>query len=369
MQQSHFINENQQRKENKGVEHIKEENRANVAKYNAIRLNPDMFKNNSVAVIHNEEDNFEEASHLHIITSNIQGGNYLKMLNQTAGQNYIKKAYDKAVLDTLKLKPQDYIPKCDRLSEEEKNQLEIEDKQQFEKRMKNNPQYISSEKKKGGRRRRKPSKPQHIARQEEWQRKTKLAQKKINQVPEAQERIDKANELQRQRKAEQEALSAAEAAKSNVLNEVAAAETKKAAAVKKTKLAQKELKRINTKIRNNQEWLYNIIQSDVVQDRIANLRSISKSTLDFYRDVKEFIDDLLKENNAYKKEIEKKNPNWLKRQTAKKTQEEEKRKERLKSQKSIKNEFTEEIEIDEPENEKPTQKQTFTQRVKNRMGL
>lgn len=139
--------------------------------------------------------------------------------------------------------------------------------------------------------------------------------------------------------------------------------------MKKTKLAQKELKRINTKIRNNQEWLYNIIQSDVVQDRIANLRSISKSTLDFYRDVKEFIDDLLKENNAYKKEIEKKNPNWLKRQTAKKIQEEEKRKERLKSQKSIKNEFTEEIEIDEPENEKPTQKQTFTQRVKNRMGL
>lgn len=93
--------------------------------------------------------------------------------------------------------------------------------------MKKNPQYISSEKKKGGRRRRKPSKPQHIARQEEWQRKTKLAQKKINQVPEAQERIDKANELQRQRKAEQEALSAAEAAKSNVLSEVAAAETKK----------------------------------------------------------------------------------------------------------------------------------------------
>lgn len=115
-----FINENQQRKENEGLDHIKEKNRANIAKYNAIRLDPETFKNNSVAVVHNEEDNFEESSHLHIITSNIQDGNYLKMLNQTAGQNYIKKAYDKAILDTLKLKPQDYIPKCDRLDEEEK---------------------------------------------------------------------------------------------------------------------------------------------------------------------------------------------------------------------------------------------------------
>lgn len=356
-----FINENQQRKENEGLDHIKEKNRANIAKYNAIRLDPETFKNNSVAVVHNEEDNFEESSHLHIITSNIQNGNYLKMLNQTAGQNYIKKAYDKAILDTLKLKPQDYIPKCDRLDEEEKNKLDIEDKQQFEERMKNNPQYKTSEKKKGGRRRRKPPKPQHIARQEEWKRKTNQAQKKIDQVPEAQERINRANELQSQRKAEQEALRAAEAAKSNVLSEVAAAETKKAATVKKTKLAQKELKRINTKIRNNQEWLYNIIQSDVVQDRIANLRSISKSTLDFYRDVKEFMNDLLKENDAYKKEIEKKNPNWLKRQAAQKIKEEEKRMERLKAQKSIKNEFTEEIEIDEPEieNPKPSLKQRF----------
>lgn len=358
-----FINENQQRKENEGLDHIKEKNRANIAKYNAIRLDPETFKNNSVAVVHNEEDNFEESSHLHIITSNIQNGNYLKMLNQTAGQNYIKKAYDKAILDTLKLKPQDYIPKCDRLDEEEKNKLDIEDKQQFEERMKNNPQYKTSEKKKGGRRRRKPPKPQHIARQEEWKRKTNQAQKKIDQVPEAQERINRANELQSQRKAEQEALRAAEAAKSNVLSEVAAAETKKAATVKKTKLAQKELKRINTKIRNNQEWLYNIIQSDVVQDRIANLRSISKSTLDFYRDVKEFMNDLLKENDAYKKEIEKKNPNWLKRQAAQKIKEEEKRMERLKAQKSIKNEFTEEIEIDEPEIENP--KSSLKQRFFN----
>lgn len=93
--------------------------------------------------------------------------------------------------------------------------------------MKNNPQYKTSEKKKGGRRRRKPPKPQHIARQEEWKRKTNQAQKKIDQVPEAQERINRANELQSQRKAEQEALRAAEAAKSNVLSEVAAAETKK----------------------------------------------------------------------------------------------------------------------------------------------
>jgi len=370
-----FINENQQRKEKKGIGHIKEENRSNIKKYNAIRLNPDVFKSNSVAVVHNEEDNFEESSHLHIITSNIQDGNYLKMLNQTAGQNYIKKAYDKAVLDTLKLKPQDYIPKCDRLSKEENNQLELEDKQQFEERMKDNPQYKTSEKKKGGRRRHRPSKPQHIARQEEWNRKSNQAQKKIDQVPEAQERIDKANELQRQRKAEETALNAAETAKNTALGEAAAAETKKAAAVKKTKLAQKELKRINTKIRNNQEWLYNIIQSDVVQDQIANLRSAKSSTLDFYRDVKEFMSDLLNENDEYKKEVEKKNPNWLKRQTAKKLKEEEKRQEQLKAQKTIQNEFTEKIELKDEydlgaEIDKPTltPKPTLYQRVKRGFG-
>lgn len=367
-----FINENQQRKENKGVEHIKEENRANIEKYNAIRLDPDMFKNNSVAVVHNEEDNFEEASHLHIITSNIQGGNYLKMLNQTAGQNYIKKAYDKAVLDILKLKPQDYIPKCDRLSEEEKNQLELEDKQQFEERMKDNPQYTTSEKKKGGRRRRRPSKPQHIARKDEFKRKRGEAQKIVDRVPNAKKVIELSNEKIETANKAIKIKKSMKVKLTNIKKEIETAKSEKEEAIKKSLKAKKELKSINKKIRNNQEWLYNIIQSDVVKDQIANLRSMKKSTLDFYRDVKDFMDDLLNENEEYKKEVEKKNPNWLKRQTAKKLKEEEQRQAQLKAQKAVRNEFTEEIELEEDfevEIEKPMPKPSLYQRAKNRMGF
>ncbi|WP_017189352.1 hypothetical protein [Vibrio harveyi] len=392
-----FINENQQKKENKGLDHIKEKNRANIAKYNAIRLDPEMFKSNSVAVVHNEEDNFEEASHLHIITSNIQNGNYLKMLNQTAGQNYIKKAYDKAIFDTLKLKPQDYIPKCDRLSEEEKNQLEIEDKRQFEARMKDNPKYTSSEKKKGGRRRRKPPKPQHIARQEEWKRKTNQAQKKIDQVPEAQERINRANELQSQRKSEQEALRAAEAAKSNVLSEVSAAKKEHSKVVAKTQKviakrkanskeiqsSKKRLNEINKQIQQNESWFVNFVKSEPIQEYLNGVRQYFEKGFNFklYQEVTDFLRNLNKSNEKMINKIKEHNPDWLREQ-------EEKAK-RIAEEKRIKYEnrfkggvFEEDIELDDikeevnkkieqenKEKEKEKEKETLTQRVKKKIGF
>lgn len=386
-----FINKNQQRKENEGLDHIKEKNRANIAKYNAIRLDPEMFKNNSVAVVHNEEDNFEESSHLHIITSNIQNGNYLKMLNQTAGQNYIKKAYDKAIFDTLKLKPQDYIPKCDRLDEEEKNKLDLEDKQQFEERMKNNPQYKTSEKKKGGRRRRKPPKPQHIARQEEWQRKTNQAQKKIDQVPEAQERINRANELQSQRKAEQEALRAAEAAKSNVLSEVSAAKKEHSKVVAKTQKviakrkanskeiqsSKKRLNEINKQIQQNESWFVNFVNSEPIQEYLNSVRPLFEKGFNFklYQEVSGFFRGLESANKKMIDKIKSSNPKWLKEQEEKSKQIAEEK--RIKYENRFKGGvFEEDIELDDIKvevNKKIEQenkeKETLTQRVKKKFGF
>jgi len=163
-----FINDNQQRKEEIGFTGSNEKNRKNIEQYNALRLNPNVFKNNAVAVIHNEEKGQEKASHIHVIASNIQDGKYMKMLNQTAGQSFIKKAYDKAILDVLGLKPLDYIPKIDRLTDKEKEKLDLEDKEKFEKRMKNNSnKYKTSEKGKiGGRTRKRRTKPAYIAREE-----------------------------------------------------------------------------------------------------------------------------------------------------------------------------------------------------------
>lgn len=133
-----LINDNQARKEAKGYDHIKsEKNKADAMRYNAIRLDPETFKKNSFCALHNEEANHEKASHIHILTSNIQNGEYLKMLNQTAGQNYIKKAYDKAVLNVLKLKSADYTPKCDRVQNSLENKIADKiDEENFQKRKK-----------------------------------------------------------------------------------------------------------------------------------------------------------------------------------------------------------------------------------------
>ncbi|MBF4349633.1 hypothetical protein EAY19_26695, partial [Vibrio anguillarum] len=93
------------------------------------------------------------------------------LLNQTAGKNFIKKAYDNAILEILELKPQDYVPKMDRLSQDEKDKLDLEDKEQFEAR---------SPKNKGKRRRkRKPSKPAHISREESFENKKTNTVKKL----------------------------------------------------------------------------------------------------------------------------------------------------------------------------------------------
>ncbi|MBM5216783.1 hypothetical protein HYN70_24625 [Vibrio parahaemolyticus] len=292
-----LINENQQRKEDKGLDHVKKENRHNIAKYNSIRLNPETFKSNSVAVVHNEEDRYEKGSHVHIITSNIQNGEYLKMLNQTAGQNFIKQAYDKAVLDVLKLKPQDYIPKCDRLSEEEKEKLELEDKIQFEERMKSNPKYKTSEKgKKGGRRRRKPSKPQHIAREEEIQRKEQKADHKIEQMPKAQALIDKANAAKKDAKIE----------------------LKK---IKKKKLkAKKDLVEIKEQIEQNESWFVNFIKSEPIKKYIDSLRPIFAKgfNMKLYSEVSSFFSDLEMSNKKWLIKFEHPIQNGLKNKKKKK---------------------------------------------------
>jgi len=166
------INENQQRKEEIGFTGSNEKYRKNIEQYNAIRLTPETFKNNAVAVIHNEENNNEKASHIHVIASNIQDGQYLKMLNQTAGQNFIKKAYDKAVKNVLGLDPLNYVPKCDRLSKPEQEKNNLVDKKQFEARDPKN--------KTRKRRRRKPTKPAYIAREEQHEAKAKLQTKETD---------------------------------------------------------------------------------------------------------------------------------------------------------------------------------------------
>lgn len=169
-----YINKNQERKQNKGVAHIKAENRADIERYNAIRLDPETFKKNSVCVLHNEEKAFEKGSRIHILTSNVQNGEYLKMLNQTAGQNFIKKAYDEAILKVLGHKPEDYIPKCDRVTKEEKQRLDAEDKAQFEAR---------DPKNKGKRRRRRrPAKPPYVAKQEKIQNATETVKNNDKKV-------------------------------------------------------------------------------------------------------------------------------------------------------------------------------------------
>jgi len=154
-----FINENQQRKEDIGFTGSNEKYRKSIEQYNAIRLDSDTFKRNSVAVVHNESNAQEKASHVHIITSNVQNGQYLKMLNQTAGQSFIKKSYDKAVKNVLGLDPLKYIPKIDRLSKPDQDKLDLADEEQFKKRMKDNPKYETTDKGVvGGRKRRRRTK-------------------------------------------------------------------------------------------------------------------------------------------------------------------------------------------------------------------
>lgn len=341
-----LINENQQRKEDKGLDHVKKENRHNIAKYNSIRLNPETFKSNSVAVVHNEEDRYEKGSHVHIITSNIQNGEYLKMLNQTAGQNFIKQAYDKAVLDVLKLKPQDYIPKCDRLSEEEKEKLELEDKLQFEERMKSNPKYKTSEKgKKGGRRRRRPSKPQHIAREEEIQRKEQKADHKIEQMPKAQALIDKANAAKKDAKIE----------------------LKK---IKRKKLkAKKDLDEIKEQIEQNESWFVNFIKSEPIKKYIDSLRPIFAKgfNMKLYSEVSSFFSDLEISNKKMVDKIRASDPEWLKEQEEKerKLEKEQEEKHRKRFSTGI---FEEEIELiselkKEVKQEEPKQKDSLLKRV------
>jgi len=279
-----LMNENQQRKQGEGLDHIKPENRRNIEKYNSIRLDPETFKNRSVAVVHDESSNFEKSSHVHIITSNIQNGEYLKLLNQTAGKNFIKKAYDNAILEILELKPQNYVPKIDRLSEKEQEKLDLEDKAQFEERMKNNDKYKHSEKsKKGGRRRRKPSKPAHIAREESFENKKANTIKTLNNKQEEINETKKKNvDIVKIGRKEKKALIAEKA-------ELKKTRIKVKKEINQNKIAKNEIK----------DFFKNILDDDFLKnfwtgiiDRCKRHNFTHKETLDIYETEKKYTHEL-----------------------------------------------------------------------------
>ena len=125
--------------------------RKDEAKYLNQRLNIETLKETTGLIIHNEKNG--KASHLNVLISNIQDGEYKKVITQYGGVNALKKAYNKAVLDVLGLDNRYYTPKESRLE----NQPAYDPKKPFNRR-KLVPETVERNGKKvrGKRRRKKP---------------------------------------------------------------------------------------------------------------------------------------------------------------------------------------------------------------------
>lgn len=87
------------------------------AKYLNQRLDLDTVKKTTGLIIHNEE-NGKKSSHLNVLISNIQDGEYKKVITQYGGVNALKKAYNKAVLEVLGLDNKFYTPEQSRLPDQ-----------------------------------------------------------------------------------------------------------------------------------------------------------------------------------------------------------------------------------------------------------
>uniref|UniRef100_UPI0013EE9D2B hypothetical protein n=1 Tax=Vibrio vulnificus TaxID=672 RepID=UPI0013EE9D2B len=196
------------------------------------------------------------------------------------------------------------------------------------------------------------------------------AQKKIDQIPKAKKIITKAN---KSIKIKKKAISETNKAKKEQSQVV----EKTKQIIEKRKANEAKNNSLRSQIDNNQKWLYNLTKSDLITKYVIELRSKSKDFVEFYRDVKSFVSELVKANHNYLAEVKAENPAWLKAEEKRIAEIEKNKEKQKKAQKAVQNEFTEEIEfedeydrdveLDKPTTPKP--KPTLYQRAKYKMGF
>ncbi len=335
------------------------------------RFNLDEIKKLSTAVIHDDRDKpfipgKTSGSHLNFVLCDLYNGEVVKLFTQKAGLNAVKKSFNEAIKKELKLDCKKYIPFCDR----GENTPHYDDKNHHLKtlREKKVKEVVGEEtiylKQK--------TKPYWAARSEkiaETEKSAIEAKNKIAQVPKAKKIIKKAN---KSIKMKNKVIAETNKAKKAKANEI---ETTKNI-IEKRKANEEKNKILLSQIDDNQRWLYNLTKSDLITKYVIELRSKSKDFVDFYRDVKSFVSELVKANHNYLAEVKAENPAWLKAEE-KRIAEIEKNKEKQKqAQKAVRNEFTEEIELKDEydldaEIDKPTltPKPNLYQRVKRGFGF
>ncbi|MGF1884497.1 hypothetical protein [Vibrio splendidus] len=325
-------------------ERRKKEYHLNTERY-AQRLDLEEMKRLSICVIHDDRDKplmlgKTSGSQMNLLISNVIDNKVVKLISQKNGVELFKKSYVQAVKNELGIDPKNYLTYEERPKGKEHKDfyhgpsnvelLEIESSTPRKKRV--NQELRLKDDKKSHYQATNEKHDSLVVRE-------KQINKKLEQVPQAKKLIKTANQAigaKRKAVSESKVAKAQTAQEKKRLNEIH----------QNIGVSEKRLKKVNNQLKNNEQWLYKVIQSDIVQKRIETLKTFTNNSMEFYVSVKKFIKGLDQQNEEFLNDLEQQNPAWLKREKIRLEREEQLKEER-KANRHTGNVFVEKTDLKE----------------------